>query len=203
MRAATQFCCCWVMLIMMSACGKLLPDEVLHEQTEAQAERTHLHKLAEHGNAEAQYRLGLSYCCGLGKGYNNEKAFNWFCQSAKRGHSQSMFEVGQMYAHHQRQRGWYWSTYREFPAKGYYPKRDTLKAYVWYTLADKQAGGHTQAMLQRGEIEKELTMDSLAAANRLIESWKEIPCGTGYMPWDDTMEYLVEPPIFDEKNKSR
>ncbi|NDF12514.1 MAG: sel1 repeat family protein [Proteobacteria bacterium] len=188
---------------LFSACGKLLPDEVLHEQYEAYPERAHLFKLAEHGNAEAEYRLGLSYCCGLGKGYNNEKAFNWFCQSAKRGHSQAMFEVGQMYAHDYQQRGWDWVTYRQLPAKGAYPKRDVLKAYVWYTLADKTAHGHSQALIQRGKLEKEMTMDLMDQAHQLIENWKEIPCGTGYMPWDDQMEYPADPTTIPEKNLNR
>ena len=48
--------------------------------------RQRLTKIAEQGHAEAQYELGLAYCCGTGF-YNTTEAIKWWCRAALQGHA--------------------------------------------------------------------------------------------------------------------
>ncbi len=41
---------------------------------------------AEQGDAQAQYELGVSYCCGTGY-YDTVRAIEWWCKAAKQGHT--------------------------------------------------------------------------------------------------------------------
>lgn len=55
--------------------------------------------LAEHGHAEAQYRLGWLYAKGLGLSVNEATAIQWWEKAAKLGHADAMFRLGWAFEH--------------------------------------------------------------------------------------------------------
>jgi TPR repeat protein len=54
--------------------------------------------LAEQGDANAQYGLGLLYATGRGLPQDDDQAFKWFLRSAEQGVAKAEFLVGLMYA---------------------------------------------------------------------------------------------------------
>ena len=56
-------------------------------------------KLAEFGNAEAQYNLGLLYFNGLGVGVDKVEAVKWYRLAANQGDADAQFNLGHAYYH--------------------------------------------------------------------------------------------------------
>lgn len=59
-------------------------------------QRDDLRPLAEAGDADAQYRLGKSWCC-MGPGFDTQKATEWLCKAASQDHKLALFELGRIY----------------------------------------------------------------------------------------------------------
>lgn len=175
------------MLGLLAACSLFAPDEFLYPVYENTPERIKLKELAEGGSAEAQYRLAQDYCCGEGRNYNNEKALNWFCQAAKQGHRAAQFELGQMYEHAYTMLGWDTVTYRRRPAAGKYPTQNFERAYMWYTLANTEGKFPIAQNRKLDLAAKHMTLEEVGLAESALESWRDVPCGTGYMPGSDVM----------------
>ena len=53
--------------------------------------------LAEHGDAEAQFKLGIRYVQGKGIEANFVKAEKWFSKAADQGHPKAICEIGRLY----------------------------------------------------------------------------------------------------------
>lgn len=53
--------------------------------------------IAEQGDAQAQFRLGMMYRKGVGVAKNCEKAFKWLKKAAEQGHSNAQILLGTMY----------------------------------------------------------------------------------------------------------
>jgi len=104
-----------------------------------QMQRAQWKKLAETGNAEAEYQLGMSYCCGTTSGHFTPTARKWLCKAAVQGHEQAQFQLGRMFGHEVKK--------RPFSAPS-----ETQFAYMWYDLAAAQgnqaAAGYLNAMAQ-------------------------------------------------------
>jgi TPR repeat protein len=49
--------------------------------------RVTLQESADTGDAEAQFQLGNSYCCGDGGFYDTAQAVEWWCKAAAQGHA--------------------------------------------------------------------------------------------------------------------
>lgn len=68
----------------------------------ALAERNRHMDSALAGDAEAQYRVGLSYCCAprddADAFYNNRKAIEFLCLAARQDHADAAFALGKIYA---------------------------------------------------------------------------------------------------------
>jgi TPR repeat protein len=58
--------------------------------------RADLQQLAETGNADAQYQLGVSHCC-MGVGFDTQLATEWLCKAADQGQRDAMYELGRIY----------------------------------------------------------------------------------------------------------
>ena len=58
--------------------------------------RAELEQLAESGNADAQYELGVSHCC-MGVGFDTQLATEWLCRAADQGQRDAMYELGRIY----------------------------------------------------------------------------------------------------------
>ena len=77
-------------------CGGLFAEEESIQFTDEQVER--IENLAENGNSEAQFTLGVIYKEGsYGKILNHEKAFQWFLKSANQGELLSQGNVTMAY----------------------------------------------------------------------------------------------------------
>lgn len=55
-------------------------------------------QLAEQGNADAQFHVGLMYAKGQGIAKDEKQAVDWFRQAAEQGHREAQTKLGYMYA---------------------------------------------------------------------------------------------------------
>ena len=60
------------------------------------AKRDELRPQAQAGDAEAQYRLGQSWCC-MGPGFDTQTATEWLCKAAAQDHALAAYELGRIY----------------------------------------------------------------------------------------------------------
>ena len=85
----------WVMLIMIIpfiiSCDK--SDRHVPEETSLAP----LRKVAEQGDAEAQYNLGLAYANGIGVAKDLEEAVKWYRKAAEQGDVQAQYYLGNAY----------------------------------------------------------------------------------------------------------
>ena len=90
------------------------------------------HARAGHGDADAQYELGIMYAEGRGVPQHDAVAFAWYRQAAEQGVAKAQFNVGLMY-----------SSGRGVP-------RDAAEAVTWYQEAAAQ--GLAEAQVNLGVI---------------------------------------------------
>jgi TPR repeat protein len=88
--------------------------------------------LAEQGDAEAQYRLGLLYDLGLGVEQNSKTALHWFEKAGDAGFAAASFAAANIYA------------------GGRGVAADAYVAFEWYLVAAEQ--GHPRAQYQVATI---------------------------------------------------
>jgi uncharacterized protein len=103
--------------------------------------------LAEQGNADAQFNLGLIYINGLGTPKNEEIAFKWFHKSAEQRHARAQFFLGWMYEAGFRA--------KKRSAGKDYPNISILdfdygESVKWYRKSAEQ--GYAQAQLSLGRL---------------------------------------------------
>ena len=111
--------------------------------------------LAEEGNAEAQYRLGLMHDNGDGTKQNSEEAIKWYTLAAKAGHAQAQGGLGWIYADFTDENG----------------LRDNFYAYVWLSLAVSQ--GLESQKENRDEVKSRLSPTEIADAEKKAEEIAE------------------------------
>ena len=104
-----------------------------------QMQRAQWRPLAEQGDAEAEYQLGMSYCCGYGPGHTNTIAYKWLCRAGLKGHMQAQYQLGRMLGNGIKKRPFSTPQTADF-------------AYMWYGLAAAQgsqlAEGYMNALEQ-------------------------------------------------------
>ncbi|MEJ2553179.1 MAG: hypothetical protein P8164_07790 [Gammaproteobacteria bacterium] len=102
-------------------------------------QRAQWRKLAEQGDPEGEYQLGMSYCCGYGPGHTDTIAYEWLCRAALQGHEQAQYQLGRMFGNGIKKRPF--ST-----------PQVADRAYMWYGLAaaqgDQLAEGYLNALVQ-------------------------------------------------------
>jgi len=111
-----------------------------------------LSRLAEQGEAQAQFSLAMAYLNGRGVLQNFQTAYQWFDKAARQNHAESQYRLGVMY--------------RNGLAVGI----DKTKAYVWFNLAAAQ--GHTRAAEERDRLLPTLTAEQIALAQRESQAWR-------------------------------
>jgi len=104
-----------------------------------QMQRAQWRQLADKGDAEGEYQLGMSYCCGFGPGHTDTIAFKWLCRAALQGHEQAQVQLGRMFGNEIKKRPFHTPQHADY-------------AYMWYGLAAAQgnqlAAGYMNAMAQ-------------------------------------------------------
>jgi TPR repeat protein len=104
------------------------------------------------GDAEAQYRVGLAYCCAprnnVDAFYNNRKATEFLCLAARQSHPDAAFELGNFHSG-DRVDGVRWIRRTANLIRG-----DGLEnrpvAYYWYSQA--KSHGNTDAAQRMQEL---------------------------------------------------
>ena len=103
--------------------------------------------LAEQGDADAQYNLGLMYLLGDGVPENDAEAVKWYRLAAEQGNATAQYNLGNMYD------------------LGDGVPQSNVSAYVWYSVAATQ--GHETAKSLRDRVSKMLTPTQLGQAQQI------------------------------------
>ena len=111
-------------------------------------------RLAEQGNPNGQFVLGLMYDNGEGVPENDAEAVRWYRLAAEQGYARAQSDLGFMYSN------------------GEGVPQNNVRAYIWYSVAAAQ--GNETARTNRDIISERLTPDQLARgqdiATRCFES---------------------------------
>ena len=110
--------------------------------------------LAEQGNADAQFCLGVMYQRGHGVPQDYQQALHWYEKAAAQGHVGAQFNLGLLYQN------------------GEGVPQDFVQAHKWYDLA--RANGNKDAAESRYVLAKQMTSDQIGEAQRLVREWKPI-----------------------------
>ena len=146
--------------------------------------------LAEQGDVDAQFKLGVIYYSGQGVPGDYVEALNWFKKAALRGHPLAQYNVGYMnekgegtpqdyveaakYYRQAAERGNQLAQYNlgYMYEKGQGVLPDEVQALMWYNLAAIQ--GETKAKAARDRVTVWMTPAQTAEAQRLAREFKII-----------------------------
>ena len=107
-------------------------------------------RLAERGDAGAQYRLGFMYAKGRMVTQDFEVAAKWLHKAAEQGHAEARFYLGWLY----------------YEGKGVL--QDYTFAHMWYNIAGRLKNNARHA---RDIVAKKMTRAQIADAQRRAREW--------------------------------
>ena len=110
-----------------------------------------IRKLADQGDATAQFAMGARYATGEDVSQDYAEAVRWFSMAAEQGHVVSQATLG----------AYYWAG-RGVP-------QDLVKAYFWSVLA--QAGGDEASKYRVSVLASRMTRAQVAAAQQQANDW--------------------------------
>lgn len=152
--------------------------------------------LAEKGDADAQYSLGVMYINGEGVPKDNVAAVTWYQKAAEQGHSTAQYDVGYAYIKGEgvpqdyvSARTWLRKAAEQGEARamfnlgtmyrfGYGVPIDYVQAHKWYNLAAAATSAvataevRTEAVRYRNDLANEMTPTQIAEAQRLASDTK-------------------------------
>jgi TPR repeat protein len=73
----------FICLLMTGCAAKKWDTRISYDNST----RVALEQQANNGDADAQFQLGNSYCCGDGGFYDTAQAVTWWCKAAAQGHA--------------------------------------------------------------------------------------------------------------------
>ncbi len=111
--------------------------------------------LAEQGDAEAQYGLGVIYNHARGVPQDYEQALHWYSKAAEQGHAGAQAYLALMYL------------------RGRGVPQDDVQAHMWFNLS--AAHGMETARTLRDRLAEKMTPAQLADAQRLAREWTPKP----------------------------
>ena len=145
-------------------------------------------KLAEQGNASAQFNLGFMYANGQGVPKDDQQAVAWYRKAAEQGNASAQLNLGFMYdkgqgvsKDEQQAAAWYLKAAEQGGASAQFnlghmyrtgrgvPK-DDQSAYFWLLLSSAQ--GDQDAVKNRDIAERNLLPEQRAAAQASARNWK-------------------------------
>lgn len=147
-----------------------------------------LEPLAQKGNSDAQWYMGVMFHDGQGVDKDYAEAVKWFRKAAEQGHVRGEFNLGVMY---RRGNGvkqdnaeavkWYYKAAERglaeaqlnlggMYAEGQGVPQDYVEAYKWLDLA--AASGDLTAKKNRDITAAQMTPAQIAEAQRLAREWK-------------------------------
>ncbi len=110
-----------------------------------------LRRLADQGDAQAQFELGVRYAHGYGVSRDDQEAAKWYRLAAEQGDADAQHALGVMYD------------------EGRGVPKDYVLAHMWLNLA--AAKGGKDAVKLRDLLEEIMTPVQLAEAQRLAKEW--------------------------------
>jgi len=145
--------------------------------------------LAEEGNADGQFGMGLLYGNGFGVPLDDDQALKWYLLAADQGHAEAQCNLAVMYVN-----GWgvpqsdeeafkWYSLAAEqgvTPAQislgnmysvGFGVAQDNVQAHKWYTIASEL--GNLDAPSKRDELSVRISAEEISEATRLKDAWIE------------------------------
>jgi GAF domain/Sel1 repeat len=117
----------------------------------SQATPEEIRKMAEQGDAEAQWLLGTFYRNGDGVPQNDFKAVEWFQLSAEQGYVRALSTLGSSY----------W--------QGRGVRQDYARAYFWFELALAEGDENSKPLLEG--LATQMTQAQVANARQQAEAW--------------------------------
>jgi len=110
-----------------------------------------LRKLADRGDADAQWQIGVRYHNGDGVPHDDAQAMQWFHRAAEQGHVTAEATLG----------AYYWAG-RGVP-------QDLSQAYFWSALALAQGDENSKSRLEG--LASQMTRAQVSAARQKAEAW--------------------------------
>jgi hypothetical protein len=110
-----------------------------------------LQRLADHGDADSQWKLGVRYHDGKGVQQDDARAMQWFLRAAEQGHVMAQATLG----------AYYWA------GRGVTP--DLSKAYFWSLLAFSQGDDNSRSRLEG--LASQMTNAQVSAARQQAALW--------------------------------
>jgi TPR repeat protein len=107
--------------------------------------------LAEQGDAQAQFNLGVAYATGKGLTQNYHEALKWYRLSAAQGNPWAQSNLGGMYR------------------TGIGVPQDYMQAMMWYLIA--KASGETNADQDLHQLASVSSPAEIAEAQRMAQEW--------------------------------
>ena len=104
-------------------------------------------RLAEQGDAPAQYNLGFMYANGEGVPENDAEAVRWYRMAAEQGNASAQYNLGVMYAN------------------GEGVPENYVLSYAWFNLAAAQ--GDEGAVSGKANLQRRMTAAQIAEAQEL------------------------------------
>ncbi len=149
--------------------------------------------LAEQGNADAQYNLGVMYNNGQGVPEDDAEAVKWFRKAAEQGYAEAQSNLGAMYGKGQGVPQDYAKAlrwYRKAAEQGYAIAQGNLgfmyemgqgvpldyaQAHMWFGLAASRfppGEYRDKAVKNRDFLAKRMTPAQIAEAQKLAREWR-------------------------------
>jgi len=145
--------------------------------------------LAEAGDAESQFGLGMMYGNGFGVPMDDALALKWYGLAADQGHANALCNLAVMY-----QNGWGVPANEDEAMRLYLlaaeqgvleamlalgrhyamdfsEAYDPVESYKWYSLAARY--GDIDARSKREQIATKLTVEQVADGNAMVELWAD------------------------------
>jgi len=134
-----------------TAPGQGATDHGLADQRGQAKSLPDLRKLADRGDAEAQWQLGVRYHTGEDVAHDDAQAMQWFQRAAEQGHVTAQATLG----------AYYWAG-RGVP-------EDLSKAYFWSAIALAQGDENSKSRLEG--LASQMTQAQVSAARQQAEVW--------------------------------
>jgi TPR repeat protein len=145
--------------------------------------------LADEGDANAQFGMGLLYANGFGVSLDDSLALKWYTSAADQGHAEAQCNIAVMYAN-----GWgvtqsdaeafkWYSLAAEggiaqaqvnlakMYSKGFGVAKDNVMAHKWLAIASEL--GDYGASSKRDELAAKMSAEEIAQAGGLASAWIE------------------------------
>ncbi len=183
---------------VIAVAAVLIGISVLVPRTRLDAQQTldELRALAEQGDTEAQFDLGVRYANGQGAPQDYAEAARWYRLAADQGYADAQHSAGLLYANGQgvpqdeaEAVRWYrlaadqghvsaqFDLGTRYSSGGRGVSQDDVEAHMWFNLAAAQSSGEDRdnSVRVRDALAERMTSEQIAEAQRRAREWTPTP----------------------------